>query len=97
MELLCLCELGEHEIGLQGQKNLDCDSQEELLQLIVQMVDEELHGGAIEPAVQVVLLSGEYPTYAAMKRRGSKLAVEKIMLPNILLKVFFEKVKEVTL
>ena len=26
LELLCLCELGEHEIGLQGRKNLSCES-----------------------------------------------------------------------
>ena len=56
LELLCLCELGEHEIGLQGRKNLGCDSQEKLLQLIVQIVDRDLHSGAPEPAVEVVLL-----------------------------------------
>ena len=79
LDLLCLCELGEHEIGLQGQKNLRCDSQEELLVMIASMVDRALDGGALEPAVQVDLVSGQYATYAALKRRGSKLAVDNVV------------------
>ena len=68
LDLLCLCELGEHEIGLQGRKNLGCRSQNDLLKLIVNMANEDLQGGASEPAVQVELLSGQYPTYAALRR-----------------------------
>ena len=79
LDLLCLCELGEHEIGLQGQKNLRCDSQEELLVMIASMVNRALDGGALEPAVQVDLVSGQYATYAAMTRHGSILAVEKVL------------------
>ena len=79
LELLCLCELGEHEIGLQGRKNLGCRSQNGLLNLLVHMASEDLDGGASESAVQVELLSGQYPTYAALKRREPKLAVEAIL------------------
>ena len=79
LDLLCLCEVGEHDIGLHGQKNLNCDSQEQLLELVAQMATTELRSGALEPAVQVELLSGQYPAYAAMQRRGSVLAVEGVM------------------
>ena len=72
-------ELGEHEIGLHGRKYLRCESQDDLLRLIVRMANEDLEGGATEPAVQVELVSGQYPTYAAMKRRGSKLAVAEVL------------------
>ena len=78
LDLLCICELGEHTIGLEGKKNLRCESQEQLLLLVLRMVDEELRGGAQEPAIAVDLVSGQYPTYAAMKRRGSKLEVQKV-------------------
>ena len=43
------------------------------------MANEDLQGGALEHAVQVELVSGQYPTYAAMKRRKSKLAVEELL------------------
>ena len=79
LDLLCLCELGEHEIGLHGRKNLNCQTQEDLLVLVTCMTNEELDGGAAEPAVQVQLVSGQYPTYAAMKRGRSTLEVEKIL------------------
>ena len=35
LELLCLCWLGEHEIGLRCRKNLRWESQDDLLRLIV--------------------------------------------------------------
>ena len=79
LDLLCLCELGEHGIGLQGVKHLECPSQDALLQLIVRMASADDQGGAGEPAVQVELVSGQHATYAAMKRRGSKLAVEAVL------------------
>ena len=79
LDLLCLCELGEHEIGLQGRNNLGCQSQHELLQLIVGMANEDLQGGAPEPAVQVELVSGQHPAYAAVTRRGSRLLVDNIL------------------
>ena len=78
LELLCLCELGEHEIGLQSRKNLRCESQDDLLRLIVRVANEDLQGGAPEPAVEVELASDQHPTYAAMKRRGPKLSVEAV-------------------
>ena len=62
MELLCLCELGEHEIGLQGRKNLGCASQVHLLEMLVDMANEDLKGGARESAVQIELVSGQHPT-----------------------------------
>ena len=76
-----MCELGEHGIGLHGRKHLDCSSQEDLLQLIVRMANEELERsarGAPEPAIQIKLLSGQYPSYAALKRCDSKLVVQEI-------------------
>ena len=42
------------------------------------MANEDLKGGAPEPALQLELVSGQYPTYAAMKRHGSELAVEEV-------------------
>ena len=84
LDLLCLCELGEHEIGLQGQKNLDCESQQEVLQLITLKVNEEIRRGAEEPAVEVELVSGQHATYAAMKRRDSKLDVEEVLFHEYL-------------
>ena len=79
LEFLCLCELGEHEIGLHGRKHLDCSSQEDLLKLIVHMANEDLQGGASEPAIQVEQLAGQYPSCATFVRRESKLAVENIV------------------
>ena len=67
LDLLCLCELGEHTIGLHGRKNLSCDTQAELLQWVVRMANRLL-GGASEPAE---LVSGDHPTYAVIRRRGS--------------------------
>ena len=71
-----MCELGEHTIGLDGRKILKCRTQKDLIMLIVKMANEDLQGGASEPAAQVELLSGEYPTYAALRRLGSKLEVD---------------------
>ena len=79
LDLLRLCELGEHEIGLQGRKNLDCRSQKDLLEQIVNMVNDELLACGSEIDVRVVLVSGTHPTYAAVKRRESMLAVEKTL------------------
>ena len=31
LQLLLLCELGEHEIGLQSRKHFQCNTQEELM------------------------------------------------------------------
>ena len=42
LDLLCLCELGEHEIGLQGRKNLCCNTQNDLLELVVEWANDEL-------------------------------------------------------
>ena len=69
---------GEHLIGLNGRKHMHCSSQEDLLKLIVHMANENVKRGASEPAVQIELLSGQYPAYATLKRRDSKLAVEDI-------------------
>jgi len=88
LHLLCLCELGEHGIGLQGCKNMGRDTQHDLLELIVDMANEDLTGGASEPAAggasepadQVELVAAEYPTYAAIKRHGSKLTVEEVLI-----------------
>ena len=77
--LLCMCELGERGVGLQCRKNLRCESQHDLLRLIVRMANEDLEGGAPD-AVQVELVSGQYPTHAATERRGSKLAVGEVLL-----------------
>ena len=79
LDLLCLLELGEHEIGLQGEKHFGCGSQEDLLMLIISMANEDLQSGALEPAAQVELISGQHATYAAIKRRGSKLVVEEVV------------------
>ena len=75
---MCMCELGEHEIGLKGHKHMGCERQNDLMELIVNMVNEDLDDGALEPAVRVELLSGQYPSYAALRRRDSELAVEQI-------------------
>ena len=50
--------------------------QDDLLRLIVRIVNENITDSATESAVRRELLSGQYPTYAAMRRRGSKLAME---------------------
>ena len=75
LDLLCLCELGEHTIGLHGRKNLSCDTQAELLQWVVRMANRLL-GGASEPAE---LVSGDHPTYAVIRRRGSGLEVKDVL------------------
>ena len=49
LDLLCLCELGEHGLGLHGRKQLSCDTQAELLEWVVRMANGSL-GGASEPA-----------------------------------------------
>ena len=76
MELVCLCELGEHEIGFHGRKHFGCQDQSELLERITGMVNQELQSDASELALQVELLAGQYPTYAAIKRVGSPLTTE---------------------
>ena len=43
------------------------------------MANEDLTGGASEPADQAELIAGQYPTYAARKCHDSKLAVEEIL------------------
>ena len=53
LHLLLLCELGEHCIGVQGRLRLNCQTQEELLGLIVDITNEKLSDGAEEPVVQV--------------------------------------------
>ena len=76
LDLLSLCELGEHSIGLQVQKNFGCNIQTELMELISVRVNNELeHNGVAEPVVRIELLSSQHPTYAAFKRLGSELAV----------------------
>ena len=85
LDLLCLHELGKHEVGLQGRKHMDCNSQEDLLQLIVNMANEDLQGGASEPAVQVGLLSGQYPTHASLPSSSHKNMCSSV--PTLKLKV----------
>ena len=79
MDLLCACELGEHEIGIQGRKNLGCNTQNDLLVLIVDLANAELQFDGSKTVVRVELLSGAYPTYAALKRHESKLVVDEIL------------------
>ena len=76
LDLLCLCELGEHGLGLHGRRHLSCGTQAELLEWVVELANEDL-GGASEPAE---LVSGEHPTYAVIKRTGSRLEVEDVLL-----------------
>ena len=93
LDLLCLCELGEHEIGLEGAKNLQCRSQEALLGHITDVVNSELRqlveaarqernlqGEQVEVGlVEVELVSGQHATYAAIRRCDSRLAVEDVI------------------
>ena len=79
LDVLCLCELGEHGIGLQGSRHMGCGTQEELLQQITAMVNDDFRGDAPELAAHIQLVSGEHAAYAAFKRRGSMLAVEEVV------------------
>jgi len=88
LDILCLCELGEHGKGLQGRKNMGCETQHDLLSFIVDLVNEDLcrgasepaAGGAPEPVVQVQLITGRHPTYAVIRRLDSKLTVEEVVI-----------------
>ena len=75
LDLLCLCTLGDPEIGLEGKMNLRCNTQKILLEMILGMVSMDR-----QPHVEVELISGQYPSYAAMKRRGSQPTVENVTL-----------------
>jgi len=87
LDIVCLCELGEHGKGLQGSKNFKRETQYDLLTFIVDLVNDDLSrghseraaGGASEPVVQVQLVSGRHPTYAVFRRRDSKLTVEDVL------------------
>jgi len=87
LDILCVCELGEHGKGLLGDKHFECDTQYDLLALIVKMVNDECRrchaeraaGGASEPVVQVQLMSGRHPTYAVFRRLDSKLTVDDVL------------------
>ena len=79
LDVLCLCDLGEHGVGLQGCAHLGCHTQEELFLQITTMVADALRGDAPELAAQIQLVSGEHASYAAFERRGSMLAVEEVV------------------
>ena len=68
VHMLCLCELGEHEIGL--------DDQEGFLTRIV----ERVNSGASKPAGSLRLVSGEHPTYAVIIRECESLRVREVRL-----------------
>ena len=46
---------------------LQCGSEEELRQHITCLANQELHGAALERALEVELVSGQYATYATIK------------------------------
>ena len=82
LQLLLLCELGEHEIGLQGRMHFQCDTQQELMEMVTAKVNgvfEQEDSGASEPAApRVTLISSEFPTYAAIKLDHGDLVVYDI-------------------
>ena len=85
LDTLLLCGLGENEVGLRGSTHFNCPSQAALLRMIVRRVNKALVDsgasasvcGAHEPALQVELVAGLCPTFAAMKRCESKLEIDE--------------------
>ena len=79
LQLLLLCELGEHEIGLEGRMHFQCDTQLKLMEMVTAEVNgafEQEDSGAPEPAApRVTLVAGEYPSYAAIKLDEDDLVV----------------------
>ena len=67
IDMLLLCALGEHEVGLTNQAGL--------LQDVVDRVNrrQTAGGGALEPAVRATLTSAQHPTYAVIVREPSPL------------------------
>ena len=80
LQLLLLCELGEHEIGLEGRMRFQCDTQLKLMEMVTAEVNgvfEQEDSGASEPsAPRVTLVSGLYPSYADIKLDQDDLVVE---------------------
>ncbi|CAK0829289.1 unnamed protein product [Prorocentrum cordatum] len=66
-----LCELGGHEIGLDGRNNLQCDTQVHLMEVATMTVNgalEQADSGAAEPAaLRVALVPSAHPSYAAIE------------------------------
>ena len=79
LQLLLLCELGEHEIGLEGRMHFQCDTQLKLMEMVTAEVNgafEQEDSGAPEPAApRVTLVAGEFPSYAAIKLDEDDLVV----------------------
>ena len=50
LHLLCLFKLGQHGTEFQKRKNMGCDTKHKLIKLIVTMANQDLTGGASEPA-----------------------------------------------
>ena len=60
LDTMGLCELGSHGDGLEGGLHFDCQNQEQLMKLVVEMINNQV--GAQEP--NLVLVSGDIPSYA---------------------------------
>ena len=72
--VLCLCELGEHLIGLQRIKNWKGDGQEQILNELLATVDR------LRPPLRLQLISCSYPTYAFI---GKPTLQRSAMVSNI--------------
>ena len=77
LDILGLCELGGHERGISAQMHFpDLDTQEKLMEFIVDRANA-LKVSAGEP--DLVLVSGDIPSYAVIRTETTKLQVEDVV------------------
>ena len=94
LDLLGLCELGQHRTGLHGREHFDASDQQQLMELVVAKANAGLarrkpqkRVGAAEPDPKkavgaqepdLLLLSADIPSYAVIKRATSNFQVDTI-------------------
>ena len=77
LDILGLCELGGHERGISAQMHFpDLDTQQKLMQFIVNRANA-LKISAEEP--DLVLVSGDIPSYAVIRTETAKLQVDDVV------------------
>ena len=77
LDMLAICELGAHLHGLSAERHFpDLDTQTKLMEFITASVNAN-RVGAKEP--DLVLVSGDIPSYAITRKEKTKLQVEDIV------------------
>ena len=77
LDMLAICELGGHTHGLSAKKHFpDLDTQKKIMEYIVDEANT-LKVGAQEP--DLVLVSGDIPSYAVIRTETTKLQVEDVV------------------